>query len=143
MKLAMLLGVLLVTTACQHGMSRQDCKMDSWRGSDISEVVSDWGVPSGKSEAGASTVYEWNWTGSTRIHKTYGGGYAAQTNSCREWFDVNSDGIITGWHYLGQCSSSARCKDGYGKACDSNDECRSGLVCKTLLNGKGRLCVKP
>ena len=77
----------------------EDKKMRSWVGRDIEAVTSAWGVPSKH----MGRVWEWDWNGGVQAYADAYGNVTAYQNTCREWFNVDSDGTIIGWHWQGQC----------------------------------------
>ena len=82
--------------------SRENTKMESWLGHDVHEVISSWGPPTNSFPNGSTVIYEWRWVGASHA-VAYGNTATAWTNSCREWFDVNQQDRIVGWHWQGYC----------------------------------------
>jgi hypothetical protein len=97
----------LLAFGCIHRDAQIDQAMTSWMRHDVHDLISAWGPPSRVVPNGRTDLYEWVWTGPTRsiaVRVTEDIVTSkADTASCRQWFDVNRDGRITGWHWRGEC----------------------------------------
>lgn len=107
--LAPVIGALL-PSGCFIRAARMESKLKPWVGKDIRAAVSEFGPPTQTFENGPAMVVSWSSAGPTVMTTN---AYARRNNataystavptSCQFWFDVTREGVITAWHWKGQC----------------------------------------
>ena len=112
-----IIGVLLVLLSSCSTTKTMDGIMSSWEGSNINDVVVQWGYPDEEREFEGRKLYIWNHNKSAYIPETttttgsvYGntvqatstssGGYAIQ-GSCQRILEVNEESTVVSWQWSG------------------------------------------
>src|SRR5262245_47935157 len=91
MKLCRMPAVLLVVGACL-ACTTTDSAMNSWVGHPADDLVALWGAPDSRiSLENGGAVYTW-----ISVSQNHYG-----VTQCRQSFNVDSKGVITGWSYSG------------------------------------------
>lgn len=111
-----LIAIFLFVTGCSTTQTMNGI-MSSWVGSNVSEVVAQWGYPDEEREFQGRKLYIWqhnqsayipqttNTTGSVSGNSVYAtsttsGGYAIQGN-CERILEVDDAGIVVSWDWGG------------------------------------------
>jgi hypothetical protein len=93
------IGVLSVTVACAHNPSVDASKR--WVGSNINELIQQWGPPASTSNiGGGKKLYSWYYGEGVPVEPTPGAAIA-RTKDCKTAFTVDSSGKVEKWRYEG------------------------------------------
>jgi len=92
------IAVLSVTVACAHSSSVAASKR--WVGSDITELIQQWGPPISTSDLpDGKKLYLWYYGDGVPVEP--GGVATARTRDCKTAFTVDSSGKVEKWRYEG------------------------------------------